>query len=867
MLTHNLQPSFSGGEVSPHLQARVDANMYNSWLQKACNFYVHPQGGASNRPGTAFVNTAKYEETECRIIPFVISEGEAYVVELGDKYLRIHTPVGTMEKDGAVFELPTPYADYELSQISYAQYGQALFLAHPAYPPKKLEYKPGADFSFSDAAVKGGPFMLVNTDETRKMRMNTEQQKVVSEGVPATVSFLPVSYPVYKVRVFFRGIHFYTPLYYGFDVQDVVNFFNKEFWSIGCVAENRGGVIHITSPAANGGYYNDSELTVHYIRGIEGQPYLTAVYKLSGGIDAGTVIEVGENEYTLESDFDVFKPDQVGGSFALHHKIESQQATGTLSYQGISNTIKTGGDWSLRTTGNWSGEIVLEASADGGTTWQKVKHFTHALQEANLNTVGNLPATAELNYLRVRCLGISGEMGYALQADAFVQEGIVKLKEYMGLRKMKVEVARHVGGADWTHEWAEGSFSDYNGFPSCVFFYQDRLGFAGTKKEPQTLWFSKTGEYDDFGHLRNIEDSDGISINLSGKKLNAIHSVAVSNKLIIFTAGSEWTLTCDGAMSPYNIQVSQEGERGASRVPPILVGNRVLYVQARGSVLRDFFYDYSSASYTGNELTLFARHLFINREIKEICYQQEPENLIWCVLSDGSLLTLTYSSEQDLCAWTRQQTQGEFKSVCVIPSRGYDEVWFVVRRAGKYFIERLLPRRLSAQVEDQVFLDCSISKKSDEPFTELAGLEHLEGQLVCLLADGNPQPPQTVTQAKVTFHRGVRTAHAGLGYESVLQTLPTEIQTPNGTVLDRKRRVVSVMLKLFESCGGAIGTREDKLDELVLRGGEDFNAPVPLKTQNYEKVLPSCHTVVPSVIFKQTLPLPVTVLAFITRIS
>ena len=70
-------------------------------------------------------------------------------------------------------------------------------------------------------------------------------------------------------------------------------------------------------------------------------------------------------------------------------------------------------------------------------------------------------------------------------------------------------------------------FQPRSGLPALCVFYQDRLGFAGTKKEPQTVWFSKTGEHEDFGYLRTLEDSDSISVNLSGKKLNAISSVAV----------------------------------------------------------------------------------------------------------------------------------------------------------------------------------------------------------------------------------------------------------------------------------------------------------------------------------------------------
>ena len=90
MVFHHLQASFAGGEISPSLQARADAAAYSTWLKSAKNFYVHPQGGASNRPGTAFMGLAKNTGKPCRVVPFVLSEEESYVLELGEKYLRLY---------------------------------------------------------------------------------------------------------------------------------------------------------------------------------------------------------------------------------------------------------------------------------------------------------------------------------------------------------------------------------------------------------------------------------------------------------------------------------------------------------------------------------------------------------------------------------------------------------------------------------------------------------------------------------------------------------------------------------------------------------------------------------------------------------
>ena len=343
--------------------------------------------------------------------------------------------------------------------------------------------------------------------------------------------------------------------------------------------------------------------------------------------------------------------------------------------------------------------------------------------------------------------------------------------------------------------------------------------------------------------------------------------MAPAGKLLVFTAGSEWSLSSSGALTPYNLQVEQQGERGASRVGVVMVGNRALYVQARGSSLRDFYYDYNSATYTGEDLTLCARHLFANKEIKEICHQQEPDNLIWCILSDGTVATLTYVAEQNICAWTHHDTQGSFCSVCVIPNRGYDEVWFVVRRDGKYFIEKLLQRLASTLAQNQIFLDASFSKKSEQSFTEVTGLTYLEGKTVGVLADGNPLTGLTVQQGKITLPRAMNCVHVGLLYQAQLQTLPAVFQLSNGTSTDQKKRVVSVTLQMADSRGGKVGLEGETAEEIVQRTTEPYNTPLTLKTGSYVLALPGSHQLAPSLVITQDEPLPFTLLAVLCRVA
>lgn len=869
MLFHHIQPSFVGGEVSPSLQARVDSEGYRSWLKNACNFYIHPQGGASNRPGTAYMGTAKYAGKACRVIPFAVGENEAYVFEFGHEYIRVYTSAGQLlNTSNEPYELVSPYHESDLAAVAYTQYDQTLFLTHPLHPPMRLVYLSQGNFRLEVLPIRYGPFRLSNTAEAKQMRVAAFQTTLQTDGVSARLSFQPVVDNRYFVYGYFRDELFFAARDYGLDTELLVSEFNRVCGSSGVSAVNLGGLIQITSPQATGGDWNGAVLQLVYRDSFVHAPSLIIEQQLSGGVNSGETVSSGEVSYVLESNFDMFSPKHVGMRFCLTHRIPSQRCTGSLGYEDASTAVKSSGDWQVRTSGTWTGTLVLEKSEDLGVSWQAVKHFTRTSEDENVADFGTLEDNGNIYYLRLRSCQITGEAGYELGAASFVQEGIASVNRFVNARQVGVSLERGTGSEDWTSDWAEGSFGEKNGYPACVFFYQDRLGLAGSEEEKQTIWFSKTGDYENFGHARaTLADDDAISINLSGKKLNAIHSVSTCGKVLVFTAGSEWTLYSNGALTPFNVQVEQQGERGACRVGTALVGNRALYVQARGSALRDFYYDFNASSYVGEDLTLCAKHLFANKEIKEICYQQEPDNLVWCILSDGIAASLTYVPEQHVCAWTHHDTQGAFCSVCTIPNRGYDEVWFVVERNGQYFIEKLLRRLASKDPQEQVFLDASISKKSADAFDEVTGLEHLEGCLAGVLGDGNFIGTYEVHDGKITLPHPMKSVHVGLLYQAKLETLPAVFQTDKGASTDQKKRIVSVTLQMTDSRGGKAALAGEPLEEIIQRTGEAYNTPLALKTGSYRLPLSGTHELMPSVIFVQTEPLPVTLLGVISRVA
>jgi hypothetical protein len=137
-----------------------------------------------------------------------------------------------------------------------------------------------------------------------------------------------------------------------------------------------------------------------------------------------------------------------------------------------------------------------------------------------------------------------------------------------------------------------------------------------------------------------------------------------------------------------------------------------LYVQARGTIIRDYGFDYQIDGYRGNDLTIFSTHLFDGYTVRDWAYQKTPNSIVWVVRSDGTLLGLTYVKEHQLIAWHRHDTDGTFEQVCAIPEGVEDSLYAVVERtingSTKRYIERMYSRSVQ-DVIDNVFMDCALS--------------------------------------------------------------------------------------------------------------------------------------------------------------
>jgi hypothetical protein len=406
--------------------------------------------------------------------------------------------------------------------------------------------------------------------------------------------------------------------------------------------------------------------------------------------------------------------------------------------------------------------------------------------------------------------------------------------------------------------------------PGVVTYHQQRRVFGGSTTGPQTVWMSQSGNYNNFNVSAPSRDDDAVTFTIASPRVDEIRHFVPLNDLLVLTSGGEFKVTGGGSggdpITPSAVTVRPQGYRGSSHVPPLMVGETALFVQQKGGIVRDLGYSIDVDGYTGSDISVLSNHLFESAAVEEWAYAQAPSSIVWTVMGDGLLLSLTYMREHQVWAWTRHDTDGTFESVCSVSEGSEDAVYVVVNRtiggATRRYVERLQSRVVNS-VADAFFVDSGLTY-SGFPATTISGLGHLEGKTVAILADGSVAPSRVVAGGAVTLPGAASVVHVGLPYTAEMVTLDLELG-PRGA--SKQRRVVEMMVKVERSRALWAGPDADHMTEFKQRDAEPYGSPIGLLTGDMRLAIPPAWGRSGSITVQQRDPLPLTVLAVIPEVD
>ena len=856
-----LQCSFAAGEIAPEVANRVDLDKYNSAVLKARNCHIRPYGPIYKRPGMRFVARTKYSDKKSIIVPFNGAGDADYLLEIGHEYIRVH-------KDGQYLgvEVATLFTEDDLEKLRFTQSADTMFIASGDYPVKQL-------IRYSDDRWEFGDFEITNMyfDESDVLGLDYGN----SYTTPGTYVFKAPATGDYSVTMSGAGgsalvyeYKLFTLSFFAFGaaggsaelIQQTVTLTKDEEYTI-VVGEantnytftnkkanaeapsgNPSTAFGLTASGGGGGKYTyigqdeDGNTVGEYTTG-ESLGNGSAGAKATGSKPANAIDTVATTakggyvrikylgntsitpsgttgDITLTSNKSIFTGKE-GAYIKLKHNIASK--TISVSTSTTSDQLRVGEQWKIITHGTWTGSVIIERSYDG-SEWKEYRKYT-AKDDYNVSESGSL---TEPMYLRVVTDITSGTCNVDLTAMPYVYEGIVKITSVTSGTEANAHVMQELGGLEGTDNFLWGAWSDDFGYPKTIAFFQDRLCLGGTKRQPYMLWLSRTGDYGNFSVEKasgTVTDDSAVAIGLISRKQYQILHLVVSTDLIILTAGNEWIISGSEVVTPSNINAKMQTTRGCSSVEPIIIGGRIVFVQGRGSTVRDMGYSFETDSYGGNELTLLAKHIIHGIQIIDAAYKQEPDSTLYMVRSDGTMACLAYIYDQKVYAWSTIDTEGEIEAVSVIQEGDEDSVYVVVKRTVNGDIVRNIEcfnnnNNTCTDPDCYIMLDCAtkITNAEDNPSSAF-NVPSLAGLTINVLADDR-WFENIIVKSNGDFELPTQAVNviAGLPYTMEIELLNVEIRTGDGTMQGRKKQVSGCTLRLSNSLGGDIGNDRELLD-------------------------------------------------------
>jgi hypothetical protein len=860
--------SLVGGVISPAIQGHTDLAKYSTSLKDALNFFIHAQGGASNRAGTEIVSEVKGSGI-ARQFPFIFD------AETNQTYDLLFSNLATRFTRNGVPILNEAVA---ITSVSIASPAVMTAAAHGYVNGQEVIIAgiAGATFLNNRNFIVAG----VTTNTFTLLDMYGVAINSATAGTGGTVK------SIYEVANSYLaadlgGIDYVQE-------KDVMYLTHEKYppQKLSRFADNNWTLTTLTfipktaAPTGLGGSANfvkkpgssagiAYKVTAVSPAGAESAVSLATSLTVQYSVDDGRRIKISWTASAGAAYYNLYRTDASVGILA---------STTSTSID-VSQTQNIG-DGTPPPASSAGGAPPVPTSitsivVNGSPIRYKVSAINDATGEESLpssETSLDNALSFKGNKNVLFWAAVAGASTYKIYKFDNGRWGYIGLSQALTFTDENITADLALGPQE-----AVNPFVGAGNYPACLTFHEQRLSLGGSTNEPTAVVLGQSSNYENFGSASPAAPSDAILFKIRSKEKNKIKAMVSLRGLIVFTSAAEFTVSggSQDFLTPSNIVIRPQTFRGIDNIKPIIVGNVILYVQARSNVIRAFSYNFQNDNFIGNDLTIMARHLFEGRTIKSWAYAQSPHSIVWVVLDNGQLLSLTYVQEHEVWAWMSHATDGFFEDVIVIPETREDVPYFIVRRIvngqTKRYQERM-KTRIVGDIKDCFFVDCGLSYVG-APTQTLSGLHHLEGKMVSALVNGDVIEGLLVSNGSISLPQlptGTSvTVTVGLPYESYIQTLDIEMGLLGGlgTVQGRQKSVAEVSVRVEKSRGMFIGRALNKLSEWKQRAAEAYNDPIGLFS-GITAITPNPDwDKSGSFYIQQKYPLPLTILSILPEVK
>jgi hypothetical protein len=833
MKTH--QNSFVGGEIAPELWGRTDLKKYFDGAAMLRNMVVQRTGGVTKRQGTdlvfdltsiAGVGTSSYG---CRMIPFLFDSSTSFLVVLVNKkayFFRNGVPVFA---DGRTthYSIDTPYEFDSLGSIRFFQSGDTLFLTHPSYRPAKLMRYGDADWRLSlisfDISVSA-PSGLVATayagteaiaqDASATSCVYSYCVSAIVDGVESKTSSI-VTWRLFSPWPAGQSIQLAWNEVAGAEGYRV---YKKSFGSFGYIgyttvasSTSFTGTVTGSAPATTGLVNNvASNLSDQKVEEIDAA---TGAHKSYYQVWIDWNAEFGQGRHTVFS-FDLGSSRSVSGC-RIAWGARTKGTNGVVSGVNGVSSVK-GGDW---------GEVaafVVEVSSNG-SSWSAIATLPCQSDQVGITSglVSYEWTTVVCRYIRViAVLNYNAVVITMRELSFFDTSPAVKFTD------INISPDTTDGPTDATDPWDADT-----GFPATMTLFQQRSVWAGTPSAKAQVMMSATGNLYCFNSSLPSKPDDKIDVMLPITRPGEIKHIVAGRSLMFLTESGEWVMSYDEAkgIAYDSIRFNQNSLFGCCDVVPLSIGNSALFVNRPGRVVYEYQYQLASDGFAASDRIILSNHLTVSAKIVGWAYQYQPHSVVWCVLSDGSMIALTYLPEHEIWAWSRHDLDGG--RVFDVVSTGAalqgadgdtstDEVYLVVGRGDGLFLERMRVVSQSATplCGDAICMDACqrIDIGAYKTSFAIPGTHTVvpDGAYTVVNLETGASQDADVLAGVVTVGSAVRYLMLGKAITSKVETMRPE--HPQFSLQSQRQNVKGITLRLYRSGGGTAGALGARTNELAL---------------------------------------------------
>lgn len=792
--------NFQFGEVSPSLSSRTDTAVYTASAQRVENMFIRSEGGVIKRAGLQNLykytdityNAAKTQQT--RLMPFIFSDDEQYIVSMENAKIRVFiinpstgvvtlTATVTADVDGAAL----PFSDVYLHEYTFAQSGDVLFVCHPLFMPRQI-----VRTSLTAFQVETFTFDTRSDKERIYQPYYNFHNLGVSLTPSGTSSSITLTIGEFSAEADDDGISVSA------QVANEANLvLGGALASSGSVTFVYGRLVTITSGGNDSGFAFtvtgtnvDGDAQTEAITGANagvatGTKFFKTITQIASAGDPAGTVKAGVTDKAAVPYFDT-TGSQAGGNYA-----NSKHVGVTLLYHN-SEILITSVQSGTQAIGTVLDSLFVQLKANAlktisGSATVEVTHVNHGMRVGDSVTlsecaaVGNI-STSNLNGART-ITGIIDDNHYTFTAGGSANASI----DGGGSPK--------VTSAAPTTDWAEQSYSDLRGFPSAITFHQNRLCFAGTIAQPDTIWMSKSASYYNFD-TGDANDSDSIHLTASIGEVQQIRHLVSNRDLQVFTASSEMYVPAfqDKPITPTNAQVRRQTPFGSDSIRPQVLDGATIFVQAGGSIVREYLFTDTEEAYTAVPVSSLSSHLIDTPVEMNTFYGavDRSESYVFVRNASGKMAVFNSNRAEQRAGWAEFTSQGLFHSTVTIDDRVFANVAFPMGNDTTRYV--LCEFKADSNMDmDKTY---TATSSNNGIFTVSSDFEN--GAVVNVVSGNNYIGEFTVAGGVVNVSavEGLNTAEIGYKFDVTLKTNPIDTNTQGGPVSGKIRSLASVVVDL-----------------------------------------------------------------------